>query len=208
VPAWDPGFGIGDPAFDSVRSAAERLRGFQAWPTVAQIDSALADLVPVRFEPQLPKTRRRSRPIDVCTLYDGRITVDGVVPTREESWHDLLNALVWASFPRSKRALHRRQYQAMTARIGSSADRLPNARTPEQDALAMLDEGGVITLIAGDATQRFVFGHAILEHRLDGLDARPRALELDCDGSLDPDLDLRRALADALLTDWLERGSY
>jgi hypothetical protein len=206
--SWDPRFGIGDRAFESVDAAAKRLRRFSAWPSVEDIDRALADLVaPIRFVVQAPKTRRRRGPVDAALLYDGRISVEGVVPTRARSWHDLLNALVWASFPKSKRALHARQHRAMCARIGASIRRLPNARTREQDLLAMLDEGGVLTIVGSDGfEQRFVFGHAILEHRLAGLDARPRDISLRSDAVLPPTLDARRALADALLTTWLEQG--
>jgi hypothetical protein len=40
---------------------------------------------------------------------------------------------------------------------------LPNARTREQDALALLDEGGVIVLSDGRASTALGFGHALYE---------------------------------------------
>lgn len=187
---WDPRFGIDDSAFEAVRAAADRLRGFPTFPSVAQLDRALRDLVPIRFVPQPPKKRRRRGPVDPSALYDGRITVHGEVPTREGSWHDLMNALVWASFPSAKQALHARLYRAMCARIEAGATRLPNARTREQDELAMLDEGGV--LIAGE--RRLVFGHAILEHRIVAPEMPIRPCEVELDGS-DADRALARWLA-------------
>ena len=48
------------------------------------------------------------------------------------------------------------------ARLGADL-RLPGARTKEQDAVAMLDEGGVVVLRAGDAPSAVIFGHAICE---------------------------------------------
>jgi Protein of unknown function (DUF3025) len=119
---------------------------------------------PVRFVPAAPRPRRGRRPqtIDLCALYDARITLDGVVPTRARSWHDLMNALVWGTFPLAKRALHARQHRAIAARVAPGAVRLPPTRTRELDALALLDEGGVV-LPGGDVARAIVFGHAIYE---------------------------------------------
>jgi hypothetical protein len=119
---------------------------------------------PVRFVPAAPRPRRGRRPqaIDIRALYDARITLDRVVPTRARSWHDLMNALVWGTFPRAKSALHARQHAAITVRVEPGARTLPPARTRELDALALLDEGGVV-LPGGDVTRAVVFGHAIYE---------------------------------------------
>jgi hypothetical protein len=118
----------------------------------------------VRFELQPPRRRRRG-PLEPDALYDARITRDGVVPSRGSNWHDFLNAIVWATFPRAKRALHARQHRAISKRIEPGASRLPPARTRELDALAILDEGGVLSLIddAGAVVQTITFGHAMYE---------------------------------------------
>src|SRR6202044_2198544 len=119
---------------------------------------------PVRFVPAAPRPRRRRRPfaLDVSALYDARITIERVVPTRARSWHDLMNALVWGTFPRAKSALHARQHCAIAERVAPGARTLPPARTRELDALALLDEGGVV-LLGGDPAWAVVFGHAIYE---------------------------------------------
>jgi hypothetical protein len=81
-----------------------------------------------------------------------------------------MNALVWGAFPLAKSALHARQYRAVARRLTPGARRLPPTRTPEQDALALLDEGGVILVSPDDDGARassarnvIVFGHAIYE---------------------------------------------
>jgi hypothetical protein len=58
----------------------------------------------------------------------------------------------------------------MARRLAPGARRLPPARTPEQDALALFDEGGVIVVHPHDDPARvetagnvIVFGHAIYE---------------------------------------------
>jgi hypothetical protein len=136
-------------------------------------------------------------------MYDARIAREGCVPTRPGSWHDLMNALVWATFPAAKRALHARQHGLVVpAAPGESAH-----RSRELDALALLDEGGVVVvtpspiadedalaraLARGEATAS-VFGHAIYEGIVLG---RPAPLASVVCVAGDPDLDLAAVVAD------------
>ena len=134
-----------------------------------------------------PKTkpkRQKRLPIDPSALYEGRVIVHGEVPTRLCDWHDLFNALAFVRFPRAKRALHARQYQILSARLTPFSTRLPNARTREQDALTLFDEGGICVAappelaaqldaadddtlgaeLARDTIRVVPFGHALYEH--------------------------------------------
>jgi hypothetical protein len=157
------------------------------FPPVESFARAFADAGAVRFVPAAPRARRaaRAQPLDPHALYDARITLEGVVPTRAGSWHDLMNALVWGTFPRAKRALHARQYRAIAERIVPGARRLPGTRTRELDALALLDEGGVVVPRSG-ASAAIVFGHAIYESLALGIaPAIVAALPLDVDIPLD-----------------------
>jgi hypothetical protein len=144
------------PIARAARTFAERAD----WPAVAEYGAAFEEHVrPVRFELAPPRRRRSPGPIVRGELYDAAIALRGVVPTRARMWHDYLNALVWASFPRAKAMLHRRQHAAIERWIPDGARQLPNARTRELDALALLDEGGVL-VIGGTP---LVFGHALFE---------------------------------------------
>src|ERR1019366_6553976 len=169
APAFDPRFLLRSPLFWPSAGAARAVVGESAeFPPVesfgrvfarfahvahvAHVDSAACgvggiDEPPVRFEQAAPRPRRRGRrkePIDPRVLYDARITLDRVVPSRAGSWHDLMNALVWGTFPRAQAALHARQHRAISERIEPGARTLPPSRTRELDALALLDEGGVV----------------------------------------------------------------
>ncbi len=207
---FTPRFLEGSDVLASIARAADLLRDFDRWPTVAELDARLGPLAGVRFEEQPPKPKKRRRravPVGADALYDGRITLDGVVPTRARSWHDLFNALVWASFPRAKRALHARQHAAARLRIGAPRHTLPGARTPEEDALTMLDEGGELVLAGPRREVRLVFGHALLEHALAGCTAaRARELRLELPDDLPEDAGAHVAQADAALADYLARG--
>lgn len=141
------------------------------------------DLPPLRFvaAKKVRKPRAKRQAIALDTLYEGRVIARGEVPTRPDDWHDLFNALAFVTFPRAKRALHARQYAILQARVPPGTTRLPNARTREQDALSLFDEGGIVVASCdGDDRARAMrapspgvhvvpFGHALYEHMVAGL---------------------------------------
>jgi hypothetical protein len=189
-PGFDSSFLERSALFWPIARAARRvfapLGACEGFPPVEALGGVFEGDPPVRFSLAPPRARRRRPgPIDVSALYDARIAIERVVPTRADSWHDLMNALVWGTFPCAKAALHARQHRAIAERIEPGARKLPAARTRELDALALLDEGGVALLakepralrdalrtdgpsslgahIASGAAEAIVFGHAIYE---------------------------------------------
>ncbi len=168
--SWDPTFTLRSDVFATIADAATPFRRCKAFPTPEEIDDALAPAAGVRFVRMKPvPRRRRAAAVATETMYDTRIVRDGVVPTRAGSWHDFLNALVWATFPRAKKALHARQH----ALVVPHAPRRP----PILDALALVDEGGVVVA----QRKKIVFGHAVYESLVRGW--RPpvaAAVDLDC----------------------------
>lgn len=198
---WDAQFTQRSPWFWPLSAAAERFASLADWPDRAQLTAAYEALAlphgaePLRFGENVRKEERYTDAgaIVVERLYDGRITRTGEVPTRERDWHDFFNALCFMTFPLAKRALHRRQFQVMSRRVGPGALRLPIARTAEQDALTLFDEGGAVIAAEAVACQpladaadserpallrEFVaerrarvlpFGHALFEHLVEGL---------------------------------------
>lgn len=141
-------------AFASVRCALGLVATSEELPDVRAIDEALAGRAGVRFVPS-PRKPLGSRD------YNARVSGLREVPTRAGHWHDFANALVWATFPRAKRALHVRQSLRLEERHASGAAN----RTPEEDALAILDEGGLLAVYdeAAGRERVLVFGHAVLE---------------------------------------------
>ncbi len=189
------------PAFSSVAPFAARLGDREAWPSVAELDALFRDRLSLEpalaLEHQVTQRRRGPRRLD--DVYEVRIHALGRLPTRAGSWHDLANLLVWCAFPRAKRALTARQCAIVQTRVSADTVGLPPARTREQDALAMLDEGGVLLLCRDEAEvtlepralhaalreRRLVlrcFGHALLEAvatgELDERDLRGAAFPL------------------------------
>lgn len=116
--------------------------------------------------------------------YEAHIWATGGVPTRCDSagvWHDLFNAVVWLTFPRTKARLNALQARSIaTEGVGRGRGRL-------RDAATLLDENGALLLTRDDALvsalRRFdwqalfvvdrarfgsavevvVFGHALLD---------------------------------------------
>ncbi len=141
--------------------------------------------VPVEFVPQEAKTEE---------FYETRVYARGKVLTRSRNWHDLFNALVWITFPRSKAAINRYHYREMLARQGEGLRGTSRAeggsRGTPRDVLTLFDEGGVIVasgepelgaLLRGfkwkelfwqrrgeviESMRFYVFGHSIYEKAL------------------------------------------
>ena len=170
--SWDPRFFERSPLFEPLVPLARQFSGELRFPTIARWNEVLGEGLPVRFQEQAPAPRGQRRHQAPRQHYSSLIHLEKVVPSRADSWHDFFNALVWGTFPRSKRALHARQNAAVTSWASGDARRLPNKRTRELDALALLDEGGVIVLADAEPdlsgarpgdVRLFVFGHAIYE---------------------------------------------
>lgn len=189
---WDGEFLARSELFRAFEWLTRRWAGASAWPSLDDLTelaeqeraSRAPELRPLRFAAVAKKPRRwRRTRVDLEELYDGRIELLGEVPCLEASYHDLWNAVIFAAFPRAKRALHARQFRALLGWVRPGEPHLPSRRTREQDALTVFDEGGSVVVLGPelhDAWQRasdgvelelgvrrgaapVVFGHALLE---------------------------------------------
>jgi hypothetical protein len=197
---WDAHLCQRSPWLWPLMAAAEYFAKHETWPTLADFDAAYRlhtqglGAAPLSFRENVRKQDKRADGrVVLHALYDARISIAHEVPTRERDWHDLLNMLCFATFPYSKLALHTRQYACLAQRIEPGMRGLPNRRTPEQDALTLFDEGGVVLVAQPDAAPQLEhlsleqsaelcrglcaarrlrvvpFGHALFEHELEGL---------------------------------------
>jgi hypothetical protein len=180
-PVWNRWELLASPAFAALAPLIEQLPE-DHFPTLAQLNRMCDERevvsgggVPIEFVPQEGKTEEP---------YETRVYARGKVLTRSHSWHDLFNALVWITFPRTKAAINRHHYREMLARQGEGLRGTP------RDVLTLFDEGGVIVvsseaelgLLLRDfkwkqlfwtrraeviaAMRFFVFGHSIYEKAL------------------------------------------
>ncbi|HSD60727.1 MAG TPA: DUF3025 domain-containing protein, partial [Burkholderiales bacterium] len=154
VDPWEPGFLLRSPMLESLRTAAAPLGDLPAWPRHDELNALPpgpagwprnARGLPIRFvSPPGPGAAQ--------SLYEQEIAAFGRVPTRGGNWHDLFNALVWISFPRSKSALNARHCAAREARAEASR------RSPVEDALAGFDESGVAVACSDPALESLLRG--------------------------------------------------
>lgn len=176
--AWDPRFADRDPRFAPIAAAARAFERDAEWPAVERWNERLdaAGLsVPVVFVPQRAPIRRRGGD---RAPYDREVAGRGRVPSRERSWHDFFNMLAWAAFPRTKAAIHARQVEASEGEGTHSGAN----RGPERDALAMLDEGGVIVVVRPGARAMHLLGHAVYEHLVEARPENVLAAALEVEG--------------------------
>ncbi|MSQ71825.1 MAG: DUF3025 domain-containing protein [Betaproteobacteria bacterium] len=178
---------LASPLLDSL-AAPLRLCPPGRFPDLAELNAMTTPAmqsgggVPIRFAPPQLRTR------ELASQYEVRVYRDGAIPTRENEWHDLFNALVWLRFPRTKAALNRRHFEELTAQPSAAKNA---ARGPVRDCLTLFDEGGVIVACADPHLARmlqgfrwkelfwesrdqvcramrfFVFGHSIHEKALE-----------------------------------------
>jgi len=172
--------------FHRVADLVARITHERDWPSVAALDDYFANelrSIGVRLV-EAPKSKfalGADGTIDVSSLYEVRIVETGEIPTRPRNAHDLLNALIWAAFPESKLALTRALAVIQRERATGQV-KLPNARTPEHNRLAMIDEGALLR-VAGAGT--WIFGHAIYEHAYVGVfELRAAAVDLVIPGDV------------------------
>jgi hypothetical protein len=137
--AWRGDF-ASTPPFAHLSPWVRRLAG-PDWPDLGRLDElaeqaclANAHGLPVRFRTQRQRCGQRE--------YEAGILASGIVPTRERNWHDLLNALAWLAFPRTKATLNALHCRHL-------APGMP--RGPASDAATLFDESGLV-LVGGDAT--------------------------------------------------------
>ena len=191
------------PAFAPYRELIDALGLAQGLPSLEALNALAvsrgttqAHGMPLRFF--APDGRLSARD------YETHILQTGQVPTRADTWHDVLNALVWLRFPRFKSALNAAHGDA----IALETDSLRGRR---RDALTVLDESGVWVisrdpalpeLLAGrawhallwDARSRVesgmrfvVIGHALLEKSLAPFPSMTGKCLTLISASLDPD---------------------
>jgi hypothetical protein len=123
------------PAFAPYRELIDALGLASALPSMEALNALAAARgttqargLPLRFF--APDGRLAARD------YETHILQTGQVPSRPDTWHDMLNALVWLRFPRFKAALNAAHGEAIAHETDSRRGR-------RRDALTVLDESGV-----------------------------------------------------------------
>jgi len=139
------------PAFAPYRELIDTLELARGLPNLEALNALAAARgttqargLPLRFF--APDGRLAARDYETQILHSGR------VPTRADTWHDILNALVWLRFPRFKSALNAAHGDAIASETASIRGR-------RRDALTVLDESGVWVISRDPALPRLLIEH-------------------------------------------------
>jgi hypothetical protein len=120
---------------------ADRLTGFADWPPRTALDVLL------REHGACNAGGAPLRAIEAgaggAASYERSVFERGELAVRLGEWHDLLNVLVWCTFPATKAALNARHVRSAVAVAGGNRGRA-------RDALTLFDESGAI-VISSDA---------------------------------------------------------
>ena len=211
-----------------VSQGFEHLHG---WPDISVLENLRnsAAVRPMTYSGKLVQfVPQSASPLEFSQQYEPRIYLSGEVQTRPNNWHDLFNALVWLTFPRSKAALNRLHYQALLQEYGNDKKQRGTLR----DAATLFDESGVV-VVSSDAglsnllqdfewkqlfwKQRkavcnhmrfFLFGHGLYEKSLKpyvGMTGKGVILSVEKDFFNQP-LAVQLAMIDSMLEDLLSSG--
>ncbi|MBX9586428.1 MAG: DUF3025 domain-containing protein [Gammaproteobacteria bacterium] len=119
--------------FEPLWPVLERFEGFDHLPMPNELNANLL-IEGIRFVAQ------DTRSSEFDDGYEPRIYLRGEVQTRENSWHDFFNALVWQQFPCAKKVINQLQYKFLKQRY-------PNKlRLPAENMLTLFDENGAIVI--------------------------------------------------------------
>lgn len=187
INAWQPRV-FATEAFRWLAPAAH-FSGLSDWPSLATINEVFLQHRVTNSSGQAlqavasPKKKPAKPAVSYNEFYEPRVYTLGELFTRENHWHDLLNACVWATFPKTKAALNRRHYAAFSSRNPLPVHALSN-RSPEQDALTLFDEGGGIIVRQSSSYKsdlHILFGHGAYECLIyERLNFTSAAIVLDC----------------------------
>lgn len=191
---WEPAAWSG-PHHAAYAPVVAALATVEAWPSVAELDELLAPWLRAA-----PRPMRLVEQTGATGVYELCVVDQAEIPTRTANAHDLWNAIVWATFPRSKWALAERLGALQRARV--AAGPLPGTRGPRHDRLALVDEGGLA--VVGD--RAVIVGHAILEHAARGAAGAVRAARIPVPAVVWTAAAVDAALADAIAVDALGQG--
>ncbi len=144
-PEWDKAALLRSLPFEPLHRVITRLPA--CFPTLGDLNALLADRHPpitVRSERSLRFVPQAYGKLPLEAQYEPRCYLKGEVQTRADNWHDLLNALVWLTFPKAKAAINARHFHALTEVGADRTGAMSSQRGAVRDMNTLFDESGVI----------------------------------------------------------------
>jgi hypothetical protein len=158
APTWDHDFARRSPMFAPLRALADRLPEI-GWPNVEVLNHVADETGRRIVNARGQRIRFVTSGEDRGPGFESRTWLAGEVEVRRIDWHDLLNALVWITYPTAKASINGRHQAALEAEAGASW-RNDARRSPVRDALTHFDEDGVVVLCSQPGLSELLRGFA------------------------------------------------
>lgn len=145
---WDRDALLRSPLFAPLHPVIAKLRTGE-FPALEALNALLQlSVITVQSGHELRFVEQGTGRLTFEAQYEPRCYLNGEVQTRADNWHDLLNALVWLTYPKSKAAINARHFTALTE--PATAQNTRSQRGAVRDTTTLLDESGVIVAYADD----------------------------------------------------------
>lgn len=132
---WNPAFAELHPAFQQLNHVGQ-WQAWQNWPDCNALNPLLPSDLPTQSGKPIQFVTQDAQLPFPELYYETRIFQHGMVATRAANWHDFFNALIWAQYPKTK--------VSVNAQHAIDLQTHGKPRTPQRDALTLLDESGVV----------------------------------------------------------------
>jgi hypothetical protein len=144
TPKWNKAVLLRSPLFAPLHPVLAELEAGD-FPTLDDCNALLAahhPLITAQSGAPLHFVAQQSGKLPFEAQYEPRCYLTGEVQMRENNWHDLLNAMVWLTFPKTKAVLNARHYHALMEERASGH----TGRGAVRDVNTLFDESGVIVV--------------------------------------------------------------
>ena len=129
-----------------VSGASLFVESFTNWPTLKDLQHYLDqsnNLIYTRSHLPLTIVPQGEPPEQFSDEYEPRIYLKGELQTRQNSWHDFFQVLIWKIFPKTKAAINELHFNAIKERLQSTNNR--KRRSVLENMLTQFDEcGGIV----------------------------------------------------------------
>jgi len=158
IDKWDTSVFQTSPIIRQLSNLTRYFSSYENWPKIIDYQS-IFKLNKVGITPVC-----QSSVIETfADQYEPRVYLKKELQTRTENWHDFFNAMVWMSFPETKKTLNSLHFKAASNRdVGTNRSTLENRITQFDECGAIIISNNKILL---ELIQKHQWKELFLEHK-------------------------------------------
>lgn len=145
---WDPSVFSSSPIIKQLSSVTTHFSSLKEWPTIDEYKKIFN-----QYSMQVMPVEQAQHINSFDEQYEPRVFLKNELQTRTHNWHDFFNALIWLTFPETKKTLNDLHYsQAKNRDKGSN-------RTLLENRITQFDECGAIIISKNEALLELIRQH-------------------------------------------------